>query len=90
MGEQAIQTKIQEFLRGEGHYVVKVMKASRAGVPDILACVNGVFVGLEVKDSKGRPSDLQRHNIQKINDCNGVAGVVRSVKDVAELLKDIL
>lgn len=88
--EQIIQTKIQKWLRGQGYYVVNVMKAGRAGVPDLLCCINGTFVGLEVKAPNGRPTDLQRANINKINDEGGVAGIVRSVEDVDELLKDIL
>ena len=90
MREQAIQAKIQKYLISQGYYVVNVMKASRAGVPDLLVCVDGVFVGLEIKNETGRPTDLQLHNISRINDAGGVAGVVRSIQDVEELLKDLV
>jgi len=90
MREQQIQAKIQKYLQGQGYYVVNVMKASRSGVPDLLVCIEGTFVGLEVKTDIGRPTELQKYNIAQINDAGGIAGVVRSVKDVEELIKDIV
>lgn len=45
----------------------------KSGIPDILACVNGVLLAVEVKASTGRPSELQKLNISRINQANGVA-----------------
>ena len=44
---------------------------------DILACVNGHFLAIEVKAERGRVSELQRINIEHINNCGGVALVVK-------------
>ena len=49
---------------------------TKSGVPDILACVNGYFVGIEVKAQNGRPSELQLHNIRAIKDAGGFAFVL--------------
>lgn len=49
---------------------------TKAGIPDILACVNGYFVGVEVKAQNGRPSELQLHNIKKIREAGGFAMVL--------------
>ena len=48
MKEQYIQAKISKWLKSQGYYYVVIIQA-RPGVPDILACVNGTFVGIEVK-----------------------------------------
>ena len=45
----------------------------KSGIPDILACVNGVMLAVEVKASNGTPSELQKLNISRINQANGVA-----------------
>lgn len=45
----------------------------KSGLPDILACVNGFMVAIEVKASNGRPSELQKLNIARINYSNGLA-----------------
>ena len=89
MLESAVQSKIIKWLESEGHYVARVLKASKSGTPDLLACVDGKFVALEVKrPSGGVVSPLQKHHIEKINGAGGVAGVVRSVKDVEDLIND--
>ena len=44
----------------------------KEGIPDILMCVNGIFVSLELKSATGRPSELQKKNTSMINESNGV------------------
>lgn len=44
----------------------------KSGIPDILACINGIFFAVEVKSSKGKPSELQKLNISRINKANGI------------------
>ena len=57
-----------------------------AGIPDIIACVDGRFFGFEVKTQTGRPTALQQATIRRINDAGGTALVVRSVADVKTAL----
>lgn len=61
---------------------------SKAGTPDILACVKGHFVAIEVKRPGGVVSKLQELNIKQINDTGGYALVAYSVEDVKRLLQD--
>lgn len=49
---------------------------TRSGIPDILTCVNGYFVGVEVKAQNGKPSELQLYNIRKIREAGGFAIVL--------------
>ena len=53
-----------------------------AGIPDIIACIDGRFYGFEVKTDEGTPTKLQLATIRKINAAGGIAQVVRSVEDV--------
>ena len=77
--EKRFEQKIKNFLKSQNCYYVKyfVCGYSQAGVPDILACVNGHFLAIEVKAEQGRVSELQRLNIERINICGGVAVVVK-------------
>ena len=59
-----------------------------AGIPDIIACINGRFFGFEVKTEKGKPTELQTATIRKINRAHGTAQIVRSVDEVKAILKD--
>ena len=42
------------------------------GIPDILACVMGVFIGIECKMWRGRPSEAQIINLRDINRAGGI------------------
>lgn len=76
--EKQFENKIKAYLRTRDAYFVKFFANAftRSGVPDILACVNGHFVGIEVKAKDGRPSELQLHNIRKIREAGGIAFVL--------------
>ena len=58
-----------------------------AGIPDIICCYRGRFYGFEVKTETGRPTELQKATIRKINRAGGTAAIVRSVDDVRRILK---
>ena len=57
-----------------------------AGIPDIICCYRGRFIGLEVKTEKGQPTELQKATIRKIINAGGTAVVVRSVDEVKAVL----
>ena len=60
----------------------------KAGVPDILACVNSIFVAIEVKRPGGIVSPLQTYNIDEIKRNGGVAIVAYRVEDVRRELQE--
>jgi hypothetical protein len=103
MSEHEIQKAIVQYLAlknlcyfavpngGHRHIVVaSKLKAEgvRSGVPDIALIHQGHYYGIEVKTLKGRLSDSQKTMIQLIHDKGGLVGVVRSVKDTINLLKE--
>ena len=59
-----------------------------AGIPDIIACINGKFYAFEVKTAIGKTTALQEATIRKITSCGGYAGIVRSAEDVKRILQD--
>jgi hypothetical protein len=73
-------------------WVLKVVGSATqaSGVPDILMCVNGHFVAVELKrpDGKGRVSDIQKAQIERIQRAGGVAVVVDSFEKFKEVVND--
>ncbi|MGJ0908883.1 VRR-NUC domain-containing protein [Clostridium botulinum] len=61
---------------------------SKSGIPDIIACVGGTFVAIEVKAPNGRASELQKRNIRLINECEGM-GYILYPKDFEVFKKDM-
>ncbi|AZK44795.1 VRR-NUC domain-containing protein [Paenibacillus lentus] len=64
----------------------------KSGIPDLLCCVNGFFVSVELKASKGRPSDLQKMNTARINRSNGIGIVLypEGFENFKELMKKVI
>ncbi len=86
MIEQKVQKRILAFLEEVGAYSVKLIAANRAGAPDILACIGGKFVGIEVKRPGKEATPLQLHHLQRIKEAGGVAFVAHGVDEVRERL----
>lgn len=94
--EKLYENKIKKFLESEGAWFVKFFanRMTKEGIPDILACVNGYFVGIEVKAQNGRPSPLQMYHCEQIRKAGGFAFVVYPTgweqfkKFISDLKKD--
>ena len=57
----------------------------RAGIPDIIVCYRGMFLGVECKAGFNKPTALQEREMAAINAAGGSAMVVR--EDTTELLE---
>lgn len=88
--EKQFENRIKKFLKDNNCWYVKYFANAftPSGIPDILACVNGHFVGIEVKAEKGKPSELQLYHQQKIKDSGGMAYILYP-KDFEEFKKEI-
>ena len=71
--EKNFENKIKSYLKSIGAYYIKTHgdRFSRVGTPDIIACVNGHFVAVEVKAENGKPSDLQLYHLEQIQKAGG-------------------
>ena len=71
-----VMVKIKGFLKDHGCWFLKYWGGAaytKSGIPDILACCNGKFLGIEVKAKNGKPSELQLYNLKKIDEAGGFA-----------------
>jgi len=87
--ESKIQRQIIEYLDTVPCYFFKVLTANVRGVPDIIACWKGRFIGLEVKSTLNKTTAIQRYNLSSIEAAGGKAAVVRSVDDVKRILDKV-
>lgn len=80
-------------LRAEGEPVTWLKlhghPQQEAGWPDLMICYASVFCGMEVKPPGGDAEPIQAQRIKQIRLAGGVAGVVRSVDDVRDLLVEV-
>ena len=63
----------------------------KSGVPDIIVCAYGRFVGIECKAGKNKPTALQKKNLNEIAAALGYAMVVNenNIDDVETILNRI-
>lgn len=77
--EKIFENKIKDFLKSlPNTWFFKHWAGaySQKGIPDIIGCINGQFIGIEVKASKGTPSPLQVRTVNLIKDAGGYAIIV--------------
>ena len=76
--EKKVKAKVVEILKGFGAYYFYASTGGygASGVPDIICCYKGRFIGIECKAGKGKTTALQEKNIAQIIAQGGLALVV--------------
>lgn len=76
--EKKVKDKVTKTLREEGvyYFLPATHGFGRSGVPDIVCCVGGMFLGIECKAGKNKPTLLQVRELEAIRTAGGVAIVV--------------
>lgn len=91
--EQDIQGAIIKYIQSIGGMAFKQNQIgiyAQAGVPDLLCCVKGRFVAIEVKKPKKKPTAIQNAFIEAINKCGGLAFYATSVEEVKSTIENNL
>jgi hypothetical protein len=90
--EQNIQTSIMNYISSIGGLPIKFNNMgiyAKAGVSDILACIKGRFVAIEVKRPGNKPSAVQLQFITAVNSIGGLAFWADNLQDVKDKLKEL-
>ena len=76
--EAKVKKKVKEILDQMGVYHFSPMQngMGRAGIPDIIGCLEGQFIGIECKAGKGTTTALQERELTRIQNAGGYALVV--------------
>ena len=75
--EGKVKAKVVDVLKSEGVYYFfpATHGYGRSGVPDIVCCVNGLFLAIECKAGTNKPTALQVREIELIRRNGGYAVV---------------
>ena len=82
MTESKIQKKISDHYTKNGWIVVKLMKTSVNGIPDLMVMKNGVTKFIEVKKKGGKISELQKYRIKQLREQNFEAVVMDGIESI--------
>lgn len=88
--EGKVKAKVVRILKSLGIYYFTPQTGGygRSGVPDLICCYEGRFVGIECKAGKNKPTALQEAEMQKIRDAGGKTFVIN--EENADQLKEEL
>ena len=85
-----LQKKVMDHIRSIGGWCCKVESASERGVPDIIACISGRFVAIEIKQTKrDRLSPIQEEQLFRIVKAGGKAWEVRDFEIFKGLIERV-
>lgn len=88
--EKIVKDMCVAVLKSYGaYYFFPVMGGyGRSGIPDIIACLNGRFIGIECKAGFNKTTLLQDRELAAISQAGGTTLVVR--EDTIDMLIDAL
>jgi hypothetical protein len=87
--EGKIQAAIIKYLKENKIWHFRYNASVTYGMPDIIAIYNGYFVGIEVKTTTGRATELQQRMKDSIEGASGYHIFATSVDDVYNLIRRI-
>ena len=76
--EKKVKRKVMEQLKVMKAYTVTPMTSGfgNSGVPDVLCCYKGKFIGIECKANGGKMTALQIHNMNAIKNTGGITFLI--------------
>lgn len=83
-----------DALRREGWFCFKVHGGAKmmAGLPDIVCCAEGLFIGLETKHDETREGTSKTQDLRRdqIRSAGGIYEVVTSAEEAVEFVRDVV
>lgn len=89
--EKQFENRVKRYLNDRGHWQLKYWGGgpyTKTGIPDLLCCISGQFVAIELKGPHGRPRDEQLVELRNIESAGGLALLL--YPDDWEIFQDIV
>jgi Holliday junction resolvase len=95
--EGAVKDAVRKILDAMGvyYFMPPGVGFGRAGIPDIIGCLNGAFIAIECKAGKGKTTALQDRELNAILNHGGEVFIAREhnldeLKQILQEKKDVL
>lgn len=90
--EKKVKDKLVRLLKKHGvwHCFPATYGRGRSGIPDVLVCAGGWFIGIECKAVTGKLTPAQAVELDNIKAANGIAIEYRGTKEQHEALDSLL
>lgn len=87
--EKQFEDRVKSFLKEQGDWFLKYWGGApytKSGIPDLLVCCAGQFMGIELKAEKGEPTMLQLQTLKRIRKAGGY-GILLYAGDFKAFMK---
>lgn len=84
--ESKIQSEIINYFKKKGYIVVKLILTNTNGIPDLMVLKNGITFFIEVKNEKGKLSELQKLRIEELEKNNFKCYIIRNLNELKNKL----
>ena len=90
--ESKVKKRVRETLDKLGvyHFMPPANGFGRAGIPDIIACMDGHFIAIECKAGSGKTTALQERELNRIHNAGGTTYIAResNIDELQQLLRE--
>ena len=89
--EGKVKKRVKAILDEQQVYHFSPMQngMGRAGIPDIIACHGGKFIGIECKAGDNKPTALQERELNRILNAGGEAFVINE-ENIEQLREELI
>jgi len=91
--EFKVKQKVKKLLANHGayHFSPQTGGYGRSGIPDIIACCDGIFMGIECKAGDNKPTKLQERELKAIDEAEGIALVINenNLHELESILEEL-
>tara|TARA_R110000772_G_scaffold5454_8_gene19546 strand:+ start:7919 stop:8233 length:315 start_codon:yes stop_codon:yes gene_type:complete len=90
--EKVVQSEIMKYIKSMGWYCIKVIKGNENGIHDLIACIDGKFVSIEVKAERyhnnpaNQMSEWQKRHMKLVRNANGISMCVATLEQFIDVL----
>ena len=88
--EAKVKAAVRKILDAAGAYYFFPSSGpmGRSGIPDVICCINGKFLGIECKAGKGKTTALQERELAAIKTAGGASLVVNetSISQIVDVI----
>jgi hypothetical protein len=82
--------KLQEKYPNGLFTKIHVSVFANAGIPDLICCVEGLYIGIEIKVPGRKASPNQEFYMSRIRRAGGSAGVATTVEEILQIVDEAL
>jgi len=89
MSETGLKNEVKAYLRktyGKKCWFYKTNDRFRVGIPDLLLCLEGRLIAIELKFGNNKATPMQLKTLRDIKKSGGLTGVCWSLEEVKEVI----